>query len=149
MSPWNPCFAAPRNAWKVLGLPEGASREEIKAAYRQLALKYHPDVDKSEEAPQRFWQVQQAYKSLVSSAPSRPRRKAPSAPPERPKSAGSRWGTRVERGFYEEGRPMSEFLEKVMPSRQTFAYATLVLILAPYVLSLFASASYMLSSWYR
>ena len=32
------------------------------------------------------------------------RRKAPSAPPERPKSAGSRWGTRVERGFYEEGR---------------------------------------------
>eukprot|EP00913_Durusdinium_trenchii_P034986 g32726.t1 len=52
-------------AWQVLGVSEGASKEEIKSAYRQLALKYHPDVDKSQEAPRRFLAVQQAYKSML------------------------------------------------------------------------------------
>ena len=33
-----------------VSVPAGASKEEIKAAYRRLALKYHPDVDKSREA---------------------------------------------------------------------------------------------------
>ncbi len=51
--------------------------------------------------------LQQIASNVLSS-----RRKASAAPPERPKSAGSRWGTRVERGFYEEGRCLRRSIQQ-------------------------------------
>ena len=35
------------NPYKVLGLQEGASDDEVKAAYKRLAKKYHPDLNSS------------------------------------------------------------------------------------------------------
>ncbi|CAJ1409488.1 unnamed protein product [Effrenium voratum] len=58
---------------RTLGLPEGASRAEIKSAYRRLALKFHPDLDKSRQATSRFMEIRNAYKQLMAS-PSRQRR---------------------------------------------------------------------------
>eukprot|EP00435_Cladocopium_sp_Y103_P011327 s249_g2.t4 len=116
------CFAAP-NAWKVLGLSEGASKEEIKAAYRRLASKYHPDVDKSREAPKRFLQVQQAYKALISSRPVRPDRRrppsttAPAPVPAPSKQRRSERRTAWRTGSAHEERPLSEILDKFLPSR--------------------------------
>jgi len=58
------------DAWTVLGIAKGASREEIKKAYRELAGKYHPDkVDHLGDefkvlAEERFKKVQAAYQEL-------------------------------------------------------------------------------------
>lgn len=45
------------NPFGVLGLPPTASREEVKSAFRRLALKCHPDVDPSPQAAARFTEV--------------------------------------------------------------------------------------------
>lgn len=55
-----------RDAWAVLGLRKGDSREKIQGAYRRLAMKYHPDRnpgDKSAEA--RFREITEAYRLLI------------------------------------------------------------------------------------
>ncbi|MDD3532215.1 MAG: J domain-containing protein [Candidatus Shapirobacteria bacterium] len=50
--------------YQILGLKKEASPEEIKKAYRKLALKWHPDKNKSAEAEKRFKEINQAYEIL-------------------------------------------------------------------------------------
>ena len=48
--------------YKVLGVPEGASQQEITKAYRQLARKYHPDTNPGDTAAEeRFKEISTAY----------------------------------------------------------------------------------------
>lgn len=47
--------------YKRLGLRKNATKEEIKKAFRQLALQYHPDRNKNPDAAQRFIEVNEAY----------------------------------------------------------------------------------------
>ncbi len=53
------------NHHKVLGLSPGATTKQIKSAYRKLALKYHPDRNKSAGAARKFQELSEAYDYLL------------------------------------------------------------------------------------
>ncbi|KAM8718457.1 hypothetical protein ACLKA7_001636 [Drosophila subpalustris] len=50
--------------YKTLGISRNAKDDEIRKAYRKLALKYHPDKNKTREAGERFKEVAEAYEVL-------------------------------------------------------------------------------------
>lgn len=54
-----------RDYYEVLGVPRDASKEEIRRAYRKLALKYHPDRNKDDpHAEEKFKEISEAYEVL-------------------------------------------------------------------------------------
>ncbi|KAE8681648.1 DnaJ protein ERDJ3B [Hibiscus syriacus] len=59
---------AGKSYYDILQIPKGASDEQIKRAYRKLALKYHPDKNPgNEEANKRFAEISNAYEVLSDS----------------------------------------------------------------------------------
>ncbi len=53
-----------RDYYKILGVERTADQKAIRAAYRKLARKYHPDVNKSRGAEDRFKEINEAYQVL-------------------------------------------------------------------------------------
>lgn len=51
--------------YAVLGLAPGASDDEVKAAYKRLAKKYHPDLNPSPEAEERMKEINAAYDQII------------------------------------------------------------------------------------
>lgn len=56
-----------RDYYEVLGIDKNASDDEIKKAYRKLSKKYHPDLNKEDNASDKFKEVQEAYDTLSDS----------------------------------------------------------------------------------
>jgi DnaJ-class molecular chaperone len=86
--------------YEILGVPRNATLEEIKAAYRKQALKWHPDRNKSPEATERFKEINKAFEVL-----SDPKKRAiydqyGEAAFER---GGSATSSGFEGGFYQQG----------------------------------------------
>ena len=50
-----------RDYYEVLGLPRSASADDIKNAFRNLARQYHPDVNKADDAEEKFKEINEAY----------------------------------------------------------------------------------------
>jgi molecular chaperone DnaJ len=57
-------MANKRDFYEVLGISKSASNDEIKKAYRALAKKYHPDINKASDAEAKFKEIQEAYEVL-------------------------------------------------------------------------------------
>lgn len=57
-------MSSKRDYYEVLGISKGASKDEIKKAYRKLARKYHPDVSQEEDSETKFKEVNEAYEVL-------------------------------------------------------------------------------------
>lgn len=56
-----------KDYYEILGVPKKASLDEIKRAYRKLALQYHPDRNKTKEGEEKFKEVNKAYEVLSDS----------------------------------------------------------------------------------
>lgn len=72
-------FALVHEYYAILGLVPGATPDEIKRAYRKLALTYHPDVNKEPGAKERFLRITEAYNYLSNP----PKRSAPNIASQR------------------------------------------------------------------
>jgi hypothetical protein len=85
------------NPFSVLGLPPGASAQEVSAAYRELAKRWHPDRRRGAEAAARMAEINVAYEVLRAgdwqrAAPPRPAAAGASGSPgSRPRRAAGAW----------------------------------------------------------
>ncbi|KAM6984800.1 dnaJ homolog subfamily B member 9a [Aplochiton taeniatus] len=55
---------AQRDYYDILGVPKGATEQQIKKAFHKLAMKYHPDRNKSPNAEAKFREIAEAYEAL-------------------------------------------------------------------------------------
>lgn len=55
---------AQRDYYEVLGVPRTASPDDIKASFRRLARQFHPDVNKEDDAEEKFKEINEAYAIL-------------------------------------------------------------------------------------
>ena len=53
-----------KDYYKTLGITKAATDDEVKKAYRKLALRYHPDKNKAANAEEKFKEVAEAYEVL-------------------------------------------------------------------------------------
>ncbi|MGL1887162.1 MAG: DnaJ domain-containing protein [Reichenbachiella sp.] len=63
----------------TLGLAEGATKRDIKTAFRKLSKQYHPDISTHEDAKERFIEISEAYSFLMKVGP-RPQTIQPTEP---------------------------------------------------------------------
>ncbi|KAF7075813.1 hypothetical protein CFC21_080558, partial [Triticum aestivum] len=87
--------------YEVLGVAPSAAPADIKRAYRRLALKYHPDVNKEGNAQEKFLRIKHAYNTLMNSeSRSKYASSSSSSGPDSSWSPGSSKPADAEEDFY-------------------------------------------------
>lgn len=76
-----------RDPYATLGVPPLATATEVKRAYRARAKLFHPDMDPSPQAAERFREVHAAYKWITEAPLQRPGATVRPTPPPRPRTA--------------------------------------------------------------
>ena len=110
---------------QVLGLREGASEKEIKKAYRRLSKQYHPDLNPSESAVEKFIEIDRAYDYLLQA----PRETVSSFESTSYSSHSNRpdpraeWKARVRRKRWEEAQAREALVKDVLTKIDYFIYA--------------------------
>jgi len=92
--------------YEILGLKSGASQEEIKKAWKKMALEWHPDRNQSEEAGTKIQEINEAYEIL--SGKKQAPREEPQANPFQNPFGGNRFRNR---GFRMKARPINLVLD--------------------------------------
>ena len=64
-----------KDYYDILGVARNASKDDLKKAYRKLALKFHPDKNKEPGAEEKFKQINEAYSILAKTSPKNSQRK--------------------------------------------------------------------------
>jgi len=62
---------AAKDYYKILGVEKNASQEDIKKAYKNLAKKYHPDINKSSDSTEKFKEIKKETKEIRKNAGAR------------------------------------------------------------------------------
>lgn len=105
--------AAYEDLYAVLGVSSTASKDELKRAYRKLARKYHPDVNKAPDAESKMQTVTAAYETLADDAKRREydeqRKWGATGAPTVSNAGGSRWTGTASDGYTGYSSPFSSF----------------------------------------
>lgn len=64
MRHFRPSFTLLKDYYSTLDVDRGASQDDIKRAYFKMAKKYHPDVNKTTGAKEKFEEINEAYETL-------------------------------------------------------------------------------------
>lgn len=116
-----------KSYFKILGIPEGADQEKIKKAYRKLALKYHPDVNSSEEAKSRFIQILEAYEYLTKPSNPPPKKRITKNEAEKIKDLIKKAAEHEEKKRkFERAKRIREKKEKEQARQYTLGFYTLI-----------------------
>lgn len=99
---------------EVLGLRRGASSEEVKNAFRKLAKKYHPDINKSGLAKQKFIEVHEAYKFLLEAGTQPIPKPIPSYNQTATPNPYEEWKERARAYAFEKAREAEEEQRKIL-----------------------------------
>lgn len=118
-----------KNYYEILGLNQDASEQEIKKAFRRLAKEWHPDVNKSPDAHDRFIEISEAYELLINCET---RQKYDRIRSE--KYNENRWQydfskaqkNAREKGEYYSSVPLDELFEKIIKTAVEIGKATLI-----------------------
>ena len=130
---------------QILGVPSGATQAQIKAAYRKLALQYHPDRNQGDTAAEeRFKQIVAAYQALTSPGQSfsfdRSRGASSASPPEPPTPRSRDPYFKRNRAYQRKPPEPVTFSRKTKLMGSAFIALLLVLIVSiPMVLQVYAS----------
>ena len=113
----------------ILGLRPGADEKEIKASFRKLAKTYHPDVNKSPGAKQKFIEIHEAYKFLASVGP-KPNNEATSYDFDPNQRAYDEWRERAKAYAREKAREAELEQQRILLKIYTyFNYLAIVTII--------------------